>query len=978
MMNLHKKMPLPGSNQKSRVAPSFYAQWRILVMALVTIAGMVSYDLVGRHSRIDERERERLLSTVAIAEKNILYLLNSTNKALESIRDDLPVLSAAGKGLLNRRLKAFCDAMPAIHTLRVTDAKGVVLAANRKEILGMDFSAREYFTRPRQSLDTSMLYISPPVKTVPGVWEMNLTKVILTSRGEFAGIVTATLDPEYFNFMLSSMLYASDMRSMVVHGGGVEFLMVPELEGQAGKDLSSQSSFFSRHVKSGKLSNVMTGIAYATGEERITALYTIRPASVPTDSFLVVTFSRAPSAIYAEWRQHAILTLSLLMMLVLLSVTGLYWYQRRQRIFNSQREEAARTLLESEEQYREVVEGTDNLVASVNGAGEFIYVNPVAERIFGLPAERLLGMSAFEFVHPEERRAIRAWYADVSWRHSLRASIENRQINVTNGQVFNMLWTFRFFYGSDGGVVKINGIAHDITALKLAERELKLAQFSLERASIGILRINKDAQILSVNDRFCKNGGYTREELCTMNILDINPTFSPEGWKQHVKNFIGVSVPKSFETMHRRNDGTVFPVEVTVNYLDFQGAESFIVFVRNLTEQKEAEAEREKLQSQLHQAQKMEAVGQLAGGVAHDFNNILQAIIGYASLMKLKVKEDTHLSFYVDQILSSAVRSANLTRQLLVFSRKQLIEMKAVDINDLIVDVDKLLRRLIGEDIELRTRMTDHALRVMADKGQIEQVLLNLATNARDAMPNGGLLTIETEECNVDENQVAEGLFENPGRYARITVSDTGIGIAEEIKKKIFEPFYTTKEVGKGTGLGLAIVYGIIKQHGGEVRVDSEPGKGTTFGIYLPLGQMERSDDDDEGELSSPEGGTETILLVEDDEEVRAVVKLALEDAGYRVIEAVDGDDAVKKFAENKETIQLLLTDVIMPKKSGKQVHEEIKALHPAIKTLFISGYTSDIIQQKAILEEGWNFIAKPVTPQKLLKKIRTVLAGDL
>jgi PAS domain S-box-containing protein len=525
-------------------------------------------------------------------------------------------------------------------------------------------------------------------------------------------------------------------------------------------------------------------------------------------------------------------------------------------------------------------------------------------------------------------------------------------------------------------VVKVNGIAHDITALKQAERELRLAQFSLERASIGILRIDKEAQILSVNDRFCKNLGYTREELCTMTILDINPTFSPDGWKKHVKNFIGVPDPKTFETMHRRKDGTQFPVEITVNYLNFQGTESFIIFVRNLTEQKQAEAEREKLQSQLHQAQKMEAVGQLAGGVAHDFNNILQAIIGYASLMKMKIGEDSELSSYVDQILSSSTKSANLTRQLLAFSRKQLIEMKPIDINDLIINIDKLLRRLIGEDIEFRTRVTDKALIVMADKGQIEQVLLNLATNARDAMPKGGLLTIETSAFSVDENHIKEGVFENPGRYAQITVSDNGLGMDEETEKKIFEPFYTTKEIGKGTGLGLAIVYGIIKQHDGEIQVNSELGKGSTFSIYLPLARVEKIDDE-KRELPMPKGGTETILLAEDQEEVRIAVKMTLEEVGYRVIEAVDGDDAIEKFKGYKDTVHLLLTDVIMPKKSGKNVYDAVKALNPAVKALFFSGYASNIIQQRAMIDEGLNFVSKPVSPHDLLRKVRMTLDSN-
>lgn len=513
----------------------------------------------------------------------------------------------------------------------------------------------------------------------------------------------------------------------------------------------------------------------------------------------------------------------------------------------------------------------------------------------------------------------------------------------------------------------------DFTKRRQTERDLHLAQFSLKRASIGILRINPDAKILSVNDQVCKNLGYTREELCNMTILDINPTFSPERWAKHVKNFLGVPAAKTFETIHRRKDGTTFPVEVTVNYLEFQGTEFFIVFVRDLTEHKQAEEDREKLQAQLHQAQKMEAVGQLAGGVAHDFNNMLQAIIGYGSLLKQKIGGDRSLSNYIDPILSSAEKSANLTRQLLAFSRKQLIEMKPVDINDLIVNIGKLIQRLIGEDIELRIRTTDKALIVMADRGQVEQVLMNLSTNARDAMPGGGLLSIETVQYSIDETYARDRMFDKPGKYALITVSDTGTGMDEKTKGKIFEPFFTTKEMGRGTGLGLSIVYGIIKQHGGEIHPYSEPGKGTTFKIYLPLAQKE-SKETVEVELSLPKRGSETILLAEDSADVREVIKITLECAGYKVVEAVDGEDAINRFVENKEKVDLVITDVIMPRKSGKEVYDEIKKIKPLIKVLFTSGYTADMIGRKGITEEGAAFISKPANPYDFLIKVREIL----
>jgi PAS domain S-box-containing protein len=394
---------------------------------------------------------------------------------------------------------------------------------------------------------------------------------------------------------------------------------------------------------------------------------------------------------------------------------------------------------------------------------------------------------------------------------------------------------------------------------------------------------------------------------------------------------------------------------------------------RDVTELKRAEEEREKMHLQLLHAQKMEAVGQLAGGIAHDFNNILTAIIGYGHFIKMKTKGDDPLRTYAEHILSLSDRATNLTQGLLALNRKQIIQLRPVNINEIIREVDKLLLRIIGEDIELKTILADRELTVMADAGQIEQVMMNLATNARDAMPEGGQLSIETEAVEIDDRFMKTHGFGNPGMYALISETDTGEGMDDKTTERIFEPFYTTKDVGKGTGLGLSIVYGIIKQHEGYVNVYSEPGKGTTFKIYLPLINAE-PEKERRQIMSSPDNGSETLLFAEDDKEVRVFTREILVEYGYVVIEASDGEDAINKFMENKDSIQLLLLDVIMPKKNGKEVYEEIKKVKPDIKTLFMSGYTADVIHKKGIIEEGLDLLLKPVSPTVLLKKVRDIL----
>jgi len=385
--------------------------------------------------------------------------------------------------------------------------------------------------------------------------------------------------------------------------------------------------------------------------------------------------------------------------------------------------------------------------------------------------------------------------------------------------------------------------------------------------------------------------------------------------------------------------------------------------------------ERIHLEEQLRQSQKMEAVGLLAGGIAHDFNNILQVISGYGNMLKIDNKLDDKQKLEIDHILSASEKAAQLTKGLLAFSRKQIITLAPVNLSDVIENVKKFLARIIGEDIQLKTVTYETRLKIFADMGQIEQVLINLATNARDAMQKGGLLTIETgfqviEPSNRHEFDTAE-----PGRYAVVTVSDSGIGMDKETCKRIFEPFYTTKEIGKGTGLGMAIVYGIIKQHNGFINVYSEPGKGTTFRLYIPAYEDEQVDK----ELNiviplPPQGGAETILLAEDDADVRKLVVSILTRFGYNVIQAVDGQNVIEKFSEQSDQIDMILMDMIMPKKNGKEAYEEIARIKPNVKVLYSSGYTADFIQKRGVSEDDIELIMKPVQPMELLRKVREIL----
>ncbi|MFO0754005.1 MAG: ATP-binding protein [Thermodesulfovibrionales bacterium] len=391
-----------------------------------------------------------------------------------------------------------------------------------------------------------------------------------------------------------------------------------------------------------------------------------------------------------------------------------------------------------------------------------------------------------------------------------------------------------------------------------------------------------------------------------------------------------------------------------------------IEVVRNVTE-------RHTLKSQLLQAQRMEAVGQLAGRVSHDFNNLLTAILGFGSILQMEAAPGSSARTHLDQILLAAERAAHLARGMLAFSRRQILHPQPVSLDDIVANVRRILEHLLGGGIALEFVRKSEGPSVLADVGQIEQVLVNLAANARDAMPAGGRFVVETGIVEIDSGFIQSHGFGEPGAYALLSVSDTGIGMNEQTREKIFEPFFTTKEAGKGTGLGMSIVYGIVRQHGGYISVVSEPQRGTLFRIYLPLmkGQPLAKQ---KPALSPPKGGTETVLIVEDDPGVRLLTKSALEKFGYSVVEAADGDEGVRKFGQHEGLIHLLLLDVILPKRNGKEVYEAIRKARGDIKALFISGYAGSKLATAGIDETDLNFIPKPLSPYDLLRKVREVL----
>jgi PAS domain S-box-containing protein len=480
----------------------------------------------------------------------------------------------------------------------------------------------------------------------------------------------------------------------------------------------------------------------------------------------------------------------------------------------------------------------------------------------------------------------------------------------------------------------------------------------------------KTLQFLAVNAAAVSRYGYSHDEFTRMTIRDIRPPQDVEALEQAVQTEFEARQDAS-NWRHITRDGTVFDVEIRGRPVTFLGVDAELVLVTDVTE-------RNRLEARLRQSQKMEAVGRLAGGIAHDFNNILSAVLGYSNLVLEDLPDDDAHRADIEEVRDAGMRGAALTRQLLMFSRPQVAERQVLDINEIIAGVRKMLERIIGEDIVIETRLSPDVGRVRMDPGHLEQIVMNLAVNARDAMPDGGRLTIETSEVELDELHHRGNKLLPAGRYVMLAVSDVGVGIPKDQQARIFEPFYTTKPAGEGTGLGLSTVYGIVQQNGGSVLVYSEPGHGATFKVYLP--RVEAVATTAEPAPAAPARGhaRESILFVEDEPSLLKVGCQILTRAGYTVIGMPGPAEAIAFAAEHPGKIDLVATDMVMPGLSGREMVGRIRLKRPEVRVLFMSGYTDDAIMQRGVSEPGTAFLQKPFSGEGLARKVRAVLDGDI
>ncbi|MBJ6752095.1 PAS domain S-box protein [Geomonas anaerohicana] len=944
----------------------------------IPLSCMVAYDIYREMQETVAHTKTSLRTLVQMMVSNTGGKIEHARRSLELLAER-PLVKRMSSTSCDPALKDFHYLSPDYTNVVYTDVDGTTVCSAVPQPGGKPVSVG---TMPwfRKFLEEKHFMVgSPHFGPITGKWVSVLSAPIRDDNGELVGAIHLPLDLSAYDPGIPSQYLPKGSRYGFVDKSGVLIWRNQDPDHSIGRLPKTDTGRAIIQTRDGEL--------VSTPADGIPRFYSVKP--VPGTDW--IAFVGVPvSTIQAEaravaWRA-AMVALSVMAVLTLLAfriarsitkpiaglakvahavhgdvsgkraaVTGPPEVATVAREFNAMLDSLGR----QDAQLRAFLNNSAVIAWLQDGNGRYVFASNNFLNRMKLTADQVIGKTNY----------------DICPRDLADAYRNNDQQILTSGRPMEFIeqgiepdgtvswWlSHKFLFDEPGGKRFLGGLSVDITKRKqAADRDEQILKSTMD----GFWLIDDTGVLKEVNETACAMLGYTQEEMLALRVTDIDAVHDEAAFEQRLQDLRRAG-KCFFESRHRRKDGDEISVEISAGYLP--GEKVFPVFVRDVTARK-------LLEHQLLQSQKMEAIGQLAGGVAHDFNNILTVIIGYANLLGYGGELSQSQSEAANRIIDASEKAAQLTKGLLAFSRKQVLNVKRNDLIEVVRHVQSFLARIIGEDIRLDMINHEATIPVQVDGGQIEQVLINLAANARDAMPGGGVLTIETGTVEISSDaEVADHIL--PGRYAFLSVSDTGCGMDEATRSKIFEPFFTTKEVGKGTGLGMSIVYGIVQQHNGSIEVLSEPGKGTTFKILLPSAE-ENQDGVEENTGPVPEEilrGEETVLLVEDEESVRELVTKVLARYGYRVLQSSDGREAVAMFRAHRDEVALVVMDMIMPGMNGKAAYEEIRKERPGTKVLYLSGYTADFIKDRGVSEEVIDLVMKPVQPTELLKKVRELL----
>ena len=971
---------------------------RITILTLaVFLVGICALTFYAGHIQQNDTQRmlgEQQFSTVAIVAEEINAEMEGRLRALGGVATKITPAMLGNTTAMQKLLESHPDLESLFNAgTFVTGIDGMAIASTPLSLgrAGANYSDRDYITaalkegratvgRPviGKHQKTPVFSMATPVRDAQGVVIGALVGVNNLGRANFLNRVTDNHYGKNGGYLIVAakqrlIAAATDKKRIM------ETLPAPGVNPFIDRALNGFEGF--------GISTTPQGVQVLISTKVIPAAGWVVAAQLPTaEAFAPIK----------SMQQRLLLAALLITLLVSALAMWVIKIQRVSKLLEDLVEKRAEELQRSEQRFRSFVENVNDVLFALTPEGLFSYVSPQWQAAFGYELKETIGRPFFPFIHPDDVPGCLAFLRQVIETDQKQGGIEYRVL-CKDGAYLWYRANASLMKDPEKGVLLV-GIGRDITKEKLTEEMLqqfnelldkqvyertadlaksenKITQL-LQSTDQGIYGVDPDGYCTFINRAAMSILGYHRDDECIgMNMHNlIHHSYStslPYPVADcpicHTRT-TGLDVNVDNEVLWRK-DGTSFPAEYSSHAIIENGIISgTVITFSDITESK-------KLKEQLLQSQKMEAVGQLAGGLAHDFNNVLSVINGYCCLLQMDAEQNEERKEYIERILTASTRAGDLTHSMLAFSRTQVMNPQNQNLNGIVAKTGCFIEKIIGENILFKTVAKEAALPVFVDGGQIEQVLINLCNNARDAMPNGGALTIVTDGITMDAAFITAHRFGTPGRFAVITVTDTGTGMDEATRKKIFEPFFSTKTVDKGTGLGLAMVYGITKQHNGFVDAYSTPGQGACFTIYLPLVETKTTVSNvntaDGGQTSV---GTETILIAEDSADIRDFMEKALTMLGYQVICAVDGQDAVEKFKEHADSIDLVIMDMIMPNKSGKAAYEEIKQIKPEAKALFSSGHSASTIQQQGELGKNVEFISKPLQPAVLLKKVREIL----